>query len=402
MKSIHLLTILVLILGTPWEITAQPMPLQVKYPSDLKTGAQRTADYLSALEHKSVAVVANKTSLIGKTHLVDSLLSLGIRIRCVFTPEHGFRGEAGAGDTVADGTDLSTGLPLVSLYGSHKKPTAEDLSGIDVVVFDLQDVGVRFYTYISTLQLVMEACAEQDIPCMVLDRPNPNGFYVDGPVLQKGYSSFVGMNPVPVVYGMTIGEYALMVNGEGWLAGGRTCRLQVIRMLDYAHTDLYQLPVSPSPNLPDMASVYLYPSTCFFEGTRVSLGRGTPYPFRLIGYPGFAGGDTSFMPVSLPGIAPRPPYQDTLCNGIRLDGFEAVYPKTYRRLYLFWLCSMYRSYPDKEQFFLPYFDKLAGNSDMRKRIIAGADEQGLQQDWQKDLDAFRKTRKKYLLYPDFE
>ena len=382
--------------------TAQPLALQVKYPSDLKTGADRTADYLPALQQKTVAVVANKTSLIGKTHLVDSLLSMGIRIRCVFTPEHGFRGDAGAGETVGDATDAATGLPLISLYGSHKKPTPGDLAGIDVVLFDLQDVGVRFYTYISTLQLVMEACAEQDLPCIVLDRPNPNGFYVDGPVLKKEYASFVGMNPVPVVYGMTIGEYALMVNGEGWLAGGRTCRLNVIRMLDYAHTDLYQLPVSPSPNLPDMASVYLYPSLCFFEGTRVSVGRGTALPFRMIGYPGFAGGDTTFMPVSLPGIALHPPYQDTACRGIRLDGFEALYPRTYRKLYLFWLCSMYRSFPDKEHFFSAYFDKLAGNSDMRKRIIGGADEQGLQQDWQKDLDAFRKTRKKYLLYQDFE
>jgi len=381
---------------------AQPSKLHVKYPVDLKTGADLTGDYLPLLQNKTIGIVANHTSRIGTVHLVDSLVSLGVKIKCVFAPEHGFRGEAGAGEKIADGKDERSGLPVISLYGRHLKPDSSDLKGIDLVLFDIQDVGARFYTYISTLQYVMEACAEKGIGVLVLDRPNPNGFYVDGPVLKKEYRSFIGMNAVPVVYGMTIGEYAKMINGERWLAGGKSCELKVIRMRDYSHNDLYQLPVAPSPNLPNMTAIYLYPSLCFFEGTRVSLGRGTTKPFQIIGYPGFKGGDTSFTPVSIPGVAPSPPFRDTLCGGIRLAGFEELYPKTYRRIYLYWLLAMADTYPEKERFFTDFFNKLSGNSEMMQQVKKGMKEEEIRNSWQSDISAFKKIRKKYLLYEDFE
>ena len=381
---------------------AQAGKLHVKTPSDLRTGADLTEEYLPLLQGKSIAIVANNTSRMGSAHLVDSLFALGVNIKCVFAPEHGFRGEAGAGEKITDGKDGHTGLPVISLYGKHLKPDSKDLEGIDLVVFDIQDVGVRFYTYISTLQYVMEACAGKGIGVIVLDRPNPNGFYVDGPVLKKEFRSFVGMNTIPVVYGMTIGEYAKMLNGEHWLEGGKSCALKVIRIRDYAHSDLYQLPVRPSPNLPTMTAVYLYPSLCFFEGTKVSVGRGTEWPFQLIGYPGFTGGDTTFIPVSIPGVAPSPPYRDTLCNGIRLAGFEELYPKTYRQIYLYWLKAMLDSYPEKEKFFTDFFNRLSGNSELQQQLKNGLDEASIRQSWQKDLQAFKKIRKKYLLYDDFE
>jgi len=381
---------------------AQELPLHVKYPGDLKTGAELTEDYLPLLQNKTIGIVANHTSRIGNTHVVDSLLSLGVRIKCVYAPEHGFRGEAGAGEKISDGKDERSGLPVVSLYGKHMKPDSNDLAGIDLVVFDIQDVGARFYTYISTLQYVMEACAEKGIGVMVLDRPNPNGFYVDGPVLKKEYKSFVGMQSVPVVYGMTMGEYAKMLNGERWLAGGKSCELKVIRMRDYTHTDLYQLPVSPSPNLPNMSAVYLYPSLCFFEGTRVSVGRGTTKPFQLIGFPGYRDGDTAFTPVSIPGVAPTPPYRDTLCNGLRLTGFEELYPKKYRQIYLYWLLAMARTYPDTDKFFIDFFNKLSGNSELMQQVKNGMQESVIRDTWKSDLASFKKIRKKYLLYQDFE
>ncbi|MDD3132748.1 MAG: DUF1343 domain-containing protein, partial [Bacteroidales bacterium] len=289
--------------------------------TQLLTGARQTQEYLSLLDAKRVAVVANHTSLIGQEHLVDHLLHLDLDVVKVFSPEHGFRGQADAGEKVDDKIDLVTGLPILSLYGKQRKPDSTTLSDVDVVVFDIQDVGARFYTYISTMSLVMEACAEENIPVIVLDRPNPNGFYVDGPVLDTAFKSFVGMHPVPVVHGMTVGEYALMINGERWLPNGRQCPLTVVPMIGYSHSDYYELPVKPSPNLPNEFAVYLYPSLCFFEGTDVSIGRGTDYPFQVAGHPEYLAGNYIFVPRSIPGVATNPKHEGVYCNGINLISF---------------------------------------------------------------------------------
>ena len=367
------------------------LPLPYKTSADLKVGAEQVNEYLPLIKNKTVAIVANQTSMIRHTHLVDSLVALKIKIKCVFAPEHGFRGNASAGQKIATQVDEGTGLFTISLYGKHLKPTAQDLKDVNVVLFDIQDVGARFYTYISTLQYVMEACAEQNIPLIVLDRPNPNGFYVDGPVLDKKYSSFVGMNPVPVVYGLTIGEYAAMLNGEHWLSHGVHCKLTVIRITNYTHKDLYQLPVKPSPNLPDMTSVYLYPSLCFFEGTKVSIGRGTNRPFTLIGYPGFNDGDITFTPKNLPGIADHPMYEDTLCNGLDLTEFGKLYVPNFKNIYLFWLKGMHDTYPAKENFFNEFFDRLAGSEQLRKQISEGKEEETIRKSWEAELNKYRSN-----------
>lgn len=356
--------------------------------------------YLPLLKGKRVSIVANQTSRIASVHLVDTLMSSGVTIQCVFAPEHGFRGEQGAGEKIKGGIDPQTGLQVISLYGKHLKPTKQDLAATDLVIFDIQDVGARFYTYIATLQYVMEACAEQKKEVLVLDRPNPNGFYIDGPVLDTVYRSFVGMNPIPVVHGMTVGEYAGMLNGQRWLKGKRVCKLKVIPVKGYTHKDLYQLPVRPSPNLPNMTAVYLYPSLCLFEGTKVSLGRGTDSPFQMIGYPGFTEGDIEFKPVNIPGVAMNPPYTDTLCQGIDLR--LAMKDSIPGRLELGWLLRMYQQYPEKKAFFQPFFDKLSGTDRLRKSIQKETDELTIRESWRKALDKFREIRKKYLLYEDFE
>ena len=375
--------------------------LVFKTSSDLQVGAERMDEYLPLILGKTIAVVANHTSMIKQTHLVDSLISLRVKIKCVFAPEHGFRGNFSYGQHIASQVDEGTGLFIVSLYGKNMKPTQQVLKDVDVVLFDIQDVGARFFTYISTLQKVMEACAEQNKTLIVLDRPNPNGFYIDGPVLEKSHSSFVGMNQVPVVYGLTIGEYALMLNGERWLANQVQCQLSVIKIKNYDHNDLYQLPIRPSPNLPDMTSVYLYPSLCFFEGTRVSIGRGTDKPFKMIGYPGFRDGDVQFTPKSLPGIADHPVYEDTLCNGLDVEEFGKLYALNFKSIYLFWLKEMHDTYPDKENFFNSFFEKLAGNDQLRKQISDGKNEADIRKSWQNDLNKYKIIRKKYLLYNDF-
>jgi uncharacterized protein YbbC (DUF1343 family) len=330
------------------------------------------------------------------------MLHVGLAVQRVFAPEHGFRGRSGAGEAIESGTDPATGLPVVSLYGPKKKPAAEDLKDVDVVVFDIQDVGARFYTYGATLQYVMEACAAARIPVMVLDRPNPNGFYVDGPVLDTAYASFVGMNPIPVVHGLTMGEYAKMMNGEHWLADSLVCDLVVIPCKGYSHFSYYKLPVSPSPNLPNMTSVYLYPSLCFFEGTAVSVARGTDHPFQAVGYPGFKDGDFTFTPVSIPGKAKHPPYEGVACRGFDLRAFGSEYIKNYSRLYLFWLLNFYNTYPEPGTFFNPFFDKLAGTDALRKQIVAGWSEERIRESWEEPLKRYKKIRKKYLLYEDFE
>jgi len=367
---------------------------------EIKTGDERTEEYLPLIKNKKIAIVANHTSLIKNTHLVDSLLNLGINITKVFSPEHGFRGTADAGASIDNKTDKKTGLPIISLYGKNKKPNKEDLSDIDIVIFDIQDAGARFYTYISTMTYILEACAENNIPVIILDRPNPNGFYVDGPVLEKKYKSFIGMHPVPVVHGMTIGEYAKMVNEEGWLKHGIKCDLNIIKCLNYDHTKLYQLPVKPSPNLPSMNSVYLYPSLCFFEGTIISVGRGTNTPFELTGHPDFSDGDFTFTPKSFPGASLNPPYKNISCRGYYLKDFFK--DKEMNKIHLNLLIEMYDFFKDKNDFFNSYFDRLAGTSELREQIIAGKSEKEIRKSWQEDIDRYKKIRKKYLLYPDFE
>ena len=359
------------------------------------SAAMQLDDYLPMLEGKRVGVVGNQTSIIGVTHLVDSLLSLGVDIRKIYTPEHGFRGKADAGAKVNSSKDEKTGLPIVSLYGKNKKPTPEMLHGIDVILFDLQDVGVRFYTYISTLSYVMEAAAENGLPVIVLDRPNPNGFYVDGPVLKTENKSFVGMHQVPVVYGMTIGEYAMMVNGEGWLKGGINCDLTVIPIKDYNRNAIYELPVKPSPNLPNWESVYLYPTLCFFEGSIVSLGRGTETPFQVYGHPDMRGSYT-FTPKSTSG-ASKPLLEGQRCRGENLVEYAHDYAHNANQLHLEWIIEAYQQLKGKD-FFIDYFRLLAGDKQLRRDIENGKSADEIRASWENDLEGFGAIREKYLMY----
>lgn len=362
----------------------------------------QTAAYIPMLMGKKVGLVVNQTATIGQQHLVDSLLKLGIKVSAIFAPEHGFRGEAEAGAEIKDGRDPKTGVRVVSLYGNKKKPGSEDLKDLEILVFDIQDVGARFYTYISTLHYVMEACAEHNLPLLILDRPNPNGHYVDGPVLDTAFRSFVGMHPVPVVHGMTIGEYAGMIAGEKWLPKGLECDFQVIPMQAYTHKSRYTLPVAPSPNLPNMHAIYLYPSICFFEGTPVSLGRGTDKPFQQIGAPWFAAGKNSFMPKAVAGKALNPPFKNELCKGYDLSKTPLEKWENLNQIRLDWLLEFYAASPDKGKFFIPFFDKLAGTDQLRKQIVAGKSAAEIRASWQTGLLSFKSTRSKYLLYPDFE
>ena len=366
----------------------------------LRTGAECMEHYLPLLEGKRVAVCGNQTSVVAKTHLVDTLLSRKVDVVKLFCPEHGFRGQAEAGATIASGKDPLTGLPVVSLYGKNKKPTGEQLQGVDVVLFDLQDVGCRFYTYISTLHYVMEAAAENGVKVIVLDRPNPNGFYVDGPVLEPQYKSFVGMHPVPIVYGMTIGEYARMINGEKWLANGVQCDLTVIKIEGYTHETRYALPVAPSPNLQTAEAVFLYPSLCLFEGTNVSVGRGTDQPFEMYGAPGMLSGDYRFTPRAIPGVSENPPFKGLECRGYLLHDNAAENLNNPGRLNLSYLLTAYRDCADKASFFLKnnFFDKLAGTDQLRKQLLVGANEEEIRASWEPDLEKFRHIREQYLLY----
>lgn len=374
----------------------------VKAP--IRTGAEQIELYLPEMRGLRVAVVGNQTTRIGATHLVDTLISSGIQVVKVFAPEHGFRGNAGAGETIRDGKDSKTGLPIISLYGKNKKPTAEMLADVDVVIFDIQDVGARFYTYISTMHYVMESVAESKKKMIILDRPNPNGFYIDGPVLEPKYKSFVGMHPIPVVHGCTVGELAQMINGEKWLQGGLTCDVKIIPCKNYDHNELYSLPVAPSPNLPNMASVYLYPSLCWFEGTIVSVGRGTDLPFQCIGYPGNTTGTFHFTPKDIPGVVTNAPHKGKECTGHNLQEFGEFYITASKQLYLDWITGMYESCSDKKTFFNAdgFFDKLAGTDKLRLQIIAGTKKEDIRKTWEADLQSYKQMRKKYLLYTDFE
>lgn len=372
------------------------------YPADIKVGAAQFEQYLPSIKDKRVAVCANHTSMVGNSHLVDTLLALKINVVKVFSPEHGFRGEAEAGKHISSVKDEKTGLPLISLYGKTKKPSVEDMRNLDVVLFDIQDVGARFYTYISTMHYIMEAAAENGVEVIVLDRPNPNGYFVDGPVLDMAYSSFVGMHPIPIAHGMTIGEYARMINGESWLANGVQCNLKVVRVFNYNHTLKYQLPILPSPNLPNMASVYLYPSLCLFEGTSLSLGRGTDMPFQVIGHPDLKIGDYYFTPQSIPGKSANPPLLGEKCRGFDLSTMAVSILKNNNEINLFWLIDTYQNFPDKKAFFSSFFTKLAGNKTLQEQIEKGVSEADIRKSWQADLLKFKSIRKKYLLYTDFE
>jgi uncharacterized protein YbbC (DUF1343 family) len=360
-------------------------------------GSYRLDLYRNTIPGKQVAIVANQTSMVGKSHLVDTLLTEGIQIKAIFSPEHGFRNMADAGEKIENAKDPKTGIQLISLYGSHLKPTPEDLAGIDYVIFDIQDVGARFYTYISTLHYILEACAENKVKCLILDRPNPNGFYFDGNILDTAYSSFVGMHPVPIVHGMTVGEYAQMVNGEGWLKGGVKCDMKVIPCQNYTHSTYYTLPVKPSPNLPNQNSIYLYPSICFFEGTSLSLGRGTSFPFQVYGSPLLPDRGFSFTPESVPG-AKNPPLLGEKCFGIDLRDalVKGMVPKP--GINLEWLIAAYNDFPEKDKFFTSYFEKLAGGTTLREQIQKGMTAQQIRDSWKPGLEKFGKIREKYLLY----
>ena len=365
----------------------------------LQTGAEQTELYLETLRGKRVGIIANQTSLIGNTHLVDTLLSMGVEVTKVFAPEHGFRGEAGAGEHIADGKDPKTGLEVLSLYGKLKKPTPAMLEKTDILLFDIQDVGTRFYTYISTLHYILEAAGENDIEVIILDRPNPNGHYIDGPVLDMKFRSFVGMHPIPIVHGLTIGELTQMILGENWIK--KEPSVKIIPCKGYTHKDYYSLPVRPSPNLPNDRAIALYPSLCWFEGTEVSVGRGTPNPFQIIGFPGCSAGTFTFTPIDIPGIAMDPPFENKRCSGLDLRD-ASTSQKRFIELELDWLIAMYQASPDKDSFFLAsgFFDKLCGNSGVREMVIAGKSASEIRASWQSDLLTYKSMRIKYLLYPD--
>ncbi len=358
----------------------------------IRPGAYQLHSYLPLLQGKRVAVVGNQTSEINGVHLVDTLVSLQINIVKVFAPEHGFRGQASAGEQVNNSIDIKTGLPIISLYGKHKKPTREDLKNVDVLLFDIQDVGVRFYTYLSTLHYVLEAGAEHDIPVIVLDRPNPNSDYIDGPVMQSDFISFVGLHPVPIVYAMTIGEYARMINGEHWLKNGVQATLKVIPVQNYYHGAVYKLPVKPSPNLPNYQSVRLYPSLCLFEGTDVSVGRGTDFPFQVYGAPWLP--DTGFKFIPRPNAASKwPKHQEKICYGKDL---KQITPPA--EIHLQWLIETYKQCPDTLTYFNGFFNRLAGNETLQQMIKAGKNTKQIKKTWQNDLNEFKKIRSKYLIY----
>ncbi len=361
----------------------------------LALGAERTTAYISGIEGKNVGLLINHTSMIGDTHLVDFLLQKKINIKKIFAPEHGFRGQADAGEKIEDNVDAKTGIQVASLYGKNKKPTSSILKGLDVVIFDIQDVGTRFYTYISSMHYMMEACAENNVKMIVFDRPNPNGHYIDGPILKPEFKSFVGMHPIPVVHGLTVGELAQMINGEGWLAGGLKCDLEVVTMEHYSHSDSYSLPVKPSPNLPNDKSIDLYPSLCFFEGTKMSIGRGTQFPFQVIGYPDEKFGKFSFTPESIVGMAKYPKYEGKKCYGVDLRTSKRL-----NRLDLSYVIDAYKLWKEKESFFTNYFNTLAGTDQLKKQIESGMSEKEIKETWQEGLDKYRILRKKYLLYQD--
>ncbi len=389
MKRLLALTILII-----FTVACQ---IKTDQEESLTVGAARFDSYLPLLKNKNVALIVNQTSMVGNAHLVDTLLAQQVNIVKIFAPEHGFRGSADAGEHVEDGIDVKTNLPIISLYGKHKKPTTADLDNIDIVIFDIQDVGVRFYTYISTMHYVMEACAEQNKKFIVLDRPNPNGHYIAGPVLDLEFRSFVGMHPIPIVHGLTVGELAHMINSEKWLDKEIICDLEVIKMKGYTHSMPYSLPVKPSPNLPNKRSIDLYPSLCLLEPTVMSIGRGTSFPFQVIGYPDSTYGDFSFEPVSIIGASKYPKHENKVCYGEDLRETP-----TSTEFSIAWLVKYYQKYSDKS--FITsesFFDKLVGNSTLRAQLEEGLTQAEIENSWKVELDSYSILRKKYLLYIDF-
>lgn len=370
---------------------------QAENENSVLPGIYQLDSLVPLLRNKNIAVVANHSSIVGRTHLVDTLISRNIRLVKVFSPEHGFSGTFDAGEFVVE--PVNKDIPVVSLYGKGKKPAKADLQGIDLVIFDLQDVGVRFFTYISTLHYVLQACAEQHIEVIVLDRPNPNAHYIDGPVLELKYKSFIGTHPVPIVYGMTIGEYATMINGEGWLGDNLKCNLSVVKVQNYTHQKPYTLPVKPSPNLPNMLSVYLYPSLCFFEGTTFSVGRGTEFPFQVFGHPAYPDNEFVFTPHSIPGSSTQPLYKDKLCKGVDLRNLETDTVLSWSAINLEYITGAYNKMGKAEEFFNSYFELLAGTNKLRQAIIAGKSPDEIRSSWQPEIESFKKIRAKYLLYP---
>jgi uncharacterized protein YbbC (DUF1343 family) len=374
--------------------------------NNIITGADQTEKYLDYLKGKRIAILANPTTIIGKRHLVDSLFSVGINIVKVFGPEHGFRGNASAGAVVKDEKDPKTGIKIISLYGPKHKPSHEDLADVDLVIFDIQDVGCRFYTYINVLAYIMEACAENNKELLILDRPNPNGYLVDGPVLNMKFKSGVGMFPIPIAHGMTIAEFAQMINGEGWLPNKLTCKLKIVTMINYNHNTPYTLPIKPSPNLNTQQSVMLYPSICLFEGTIISLGRGTHFPFTVLGSPLLKSKyNYSFKPVSIQGMAETPLHMNETCYGIDLRNYDTDELRKSERLNIQWMIDLYHAYPDKNKFFdktqsrqIINIDILAGTDEFRKQIISGKGVKEIQASWEPKLSEYKAIRKKYLLY----
>ncbi len=381
----------------------------------ITVGAERLDEYLPLLREKKVGLVVNQTSMVNDKHLADVLVTMKIDVKKIFAPEHGFRGTADAGESVKDGVDVKTGLPLISLYGKNKKPSAEQIEDLDVLIFDIQDVGARFYTYISTMHYIMEAAAANGKQVIILDRPNPNGFYVDGPVLEDDFKSFVGMHNVPIVHGMTVGEYASMINGEFWLQDSLQVDLKVIKCEGYDHTKYYELPVKPSPNLPNMRSIYLYPTLCLFEGTDISVGRGTDKQFQVIGSPNMSDEklDTNFYglqasyqftPVKMPG-AKYPKHENNECLVIDLSSKDVSTIRDIPKIDIQYIAGIYKLNSNKKAFFNDFFPKLAGNSSLQEIIISIASEthkENLFEDYENDISSFKKIRKQYLLYKDFE
>lgn len=395
-------------------VTCRPTPAPKATPAPPSTaakpitGADQTEKYISYLRGKRVGLVANPTSIIGKQATADSLLALGITIKKVFGPEHGFRGNASNGAKVQDEVDAKTGLPIISLYGKTAKPTKEHLADIDVMIFDIQDVGCRFYTNINTLEYVMEACAENNKELIILDRPNPNGYFVDGPILEDSLRSGIGKHRIPITHGLTIGEFAQFLNGEGYIEGKNKCKLNIIKIANYTHATPYELPVKPSPNLNTPQSILLYPSLCLFEGTIISQGRGTQMPFTVLGAPALKGKfPFSFRPMSIPGMSETPLHQNNDCYGLDLRNYDVSLLRKTGQVNLKWLMELYQAYPEKEKFFdytqskqMGNFDKLAGTTKLKKQIIAGLSEADIRKSWEPGLNNYKQLRKKYLLYPD--
>jgi len=371
------------------------------------TGADQTEKYVPYLKGKRVAVLANPTTIIGKRHLVDSLLSRGINIVKAFGPEHGFRGNASNGAKVADEKDAATGIPVISLYGNKRKPTKADLADVDVFIFDIQDVGCRFYTYINVLRDVMESCADNNKELLILDRPNPNGYLIDGPILDMEYKSGIGQFPIPIAHGMTIAEFAQMINGEGWIPGKKKCRLRIVPVANYQHDLPYTLPVPPSPNLNTQESIILYPTLCLFEGTIISQGRGTHFPFTVLGAPALKGQyDFSFTPVSIPGMSETPLHMNDTCYGRDFRKYDLEKLKKLKRVQIEWMLELYQQYPDKARFFdrsvskqIGRIEVLAGNGVFKEQVMAGKSAEEIRRTWEPGLSNYKKMRLKYVLYP---